>query len=122
MYLSLNDAPSHQIGPTVGRNLATPSRGAKDVSVWTLTLQPGPGLPHKLTSEETFVLISGELTAETGGEKFLMSPGDAFIAQADTLFSISNTGDTPAVVTACALPGVQAILADGTLLPPPWAQ
>lgn len=122
MYLSLNDAPSHRIGTTVGRNLATPSRGTSEVALWHLTLEPGPGLPHKLTREETFVLVSGELTAETGGEKFVMSPGDAFVAKVDTLFSISNTGDAPATVICCALPDVEAVVADGKTIAPPWAR
>jgi len=121
LHLTLASAPSHQIGTTVGRNLATPSRGTTKLAVWTLTLDPGPGLPHTVSGEEVFVLVSGEVTSETEGVTSVLSPGDAFVTKPDVTFCLSNTGDEPAVVTVCAIAGTTASV-DGNVIKPAWAQ
>ncbi|MEV0651235.1 cupin domain-containing protein [Phytomonospora sp. NPDC050363] len=122
LHLAISDAPSHRIGGTVGRNLATPTRGTTDLAVWTLTLDPGAaGLPHSVSAEEVFVLVSGEVTAETEGRTHALRPGDAFVTKPDVDFRLGNTGDTPAVLTVCARPGTTASV-NGSVVQPPWAQ
>jgi quercetin dioxygenase-like cupin family protein len=43
--------------------LATPSRGSRDTAVWQVEIDPGrPAVPHTLTREEVFVVLSGIAT------------------------------------------------------------
>jgi quercetin dioxygenase-like cupin family protein len=115
--------PTHEVGNARFTSLATPSRGSTETSVWTVEIAPGsPGLPHRITREEVFVVLAG--TAEVGlaGDTSLAGPGDAIVVPAGTTFTLAAAGDEP-LRALCVLPvGGQAQHGDGEPFTPPWAR
>lgn len=96
---------TESLGTTVGR-----VRDALDVAE---TL-------HLVTREETFIVLSGAITARFAEHDETAETGDALIIPADTAFSLVARG-VPAEAI-CVLPvGGQAVTADGVFTPP-WAK
>jgi quercetin dioxygenase-like cupin family protein len=100
---------------------ASPSRGARETSVWKLALAPGtPAVAHAVTREEIFVCVSGRAELKLGGETRPIGPGDTLIIPADTQFSLGNPyADVFEAVVAFPIGGM-AVTAEGTFTPP-WA-
>lgn len=103
------------------RPLAVPSRGSRELAVWTLEAAPGAhGAPHTLDREEIFVVESGRIAATVDGEAVALGAGDALVVPAGALFELR--AEEPARLTVCTSAGVQARLASGgAAFPPPWA-
>ncbi|MBJ7354732.1 MAG: cupin domain-containing protein [Thermoleophilaceae bacterium] len=115
-------APEFHADGTHVIGLASPSRGAKDTSVWRVTLDPGSSSPtHELEREEVFVALSGTATATIDGREHRVSPGDALIVPRDTPFSIASSDDA-AFEAVCCLPVGARAMVDGERFTPPWAQ
>jgi quercetin dioxygenase-like cupin family protein len=57
---------------------------------------PGLGVPlHTHTREdEAYFVLSGELEAIVGGKRFLLKPGDTFVAPRDIPHELRNSGNT----------------------------
>jgi quercetin dioxygenase-like cupin family protein len=120
--VSASEAPVFEAGGgTTVTGLAAPSRGARDVALWRVRFVPDGASPtHSLTREETFLVLSGSLTARFADHLETAGPGDALIVPAGTEFSLV-AGDGPAEAI-CAMPvGGQAVTTDGAFTPP-WAQ
>jgi quercetin dioxygenase-like cupin family protein len=119
--ITADHAPTFEVDGNVVIGLAAPSRGAHDVAVWRLHLAPGnPSPVHALTHEETFVVLTGTLTARFDDHDESAAAGDALIVPAGRTFSlVAEDGPAEAV---CVLPvGGQAIVGDATFTPP-WAE
>ena len=103
-------------------SLATPSRGASEVSVWRVEFDPGlPGVTHQLTRGEVFVVESGRLTVLLGETSSEAAAGDTIVVPPDTDFALAAAGDEPAIAL-CVLPaGGQARMPGGEPFTPPWA-
>ena len=68
---------------TVFTGLASPSRGARETSVWRVALGPGtPPSTHSLDHEEVIVALTGQAVAQLGGDEYSVGPGDAIIVPA----------------------------------------
>jgi quercetin dioxygenase-like cupin family protein len=117
-------APSdwtHEIPNVRFRSLATPSRGSRENSVWRLRFAAGTrSVPHSLTREEIFVVLSGELEVNMEGGRQVARPGDAIVVPPGVEFSVDTREE--AELLACFPVGGQAQLATGELIAPPWAQ
>jgi quercetin dioxygenase-like cupin family protein len=60
--------------------LASPSRGARDTSVWRVSLDPGSSSPvHSLTREEVFVALAGRGSARIGSDTHELNPGEELV-------------------------------------------
>jgi mannose-6-phosphate isomerase-like protein (cupin superfamily) len=103
--------------------LAAPSRGSIETSVWQIEIEPGtPSVPHQLTVEEIFVVLDGDARVTLADVVTTAKAGDAIVVPADTDFALENRGDA-ALRLICALPvGGQARTPDGAVFTPPWAQ
>src|SRR5437870_5685975 len=89
-------APSFQLPGLAVTGLASPSRGARETSVWRITLSPGaPGAEHSVDREEIFLVLKGRAQATLAGEELLLDAGDLFIVPAGQLFSLRNPHDEP---------------------------
>lgn len=122
MHITLKDAPAHHLDGIVGRSMAVPSRGSKELAVWTLSVDPGVGgQPHTVTREEVFLLNSGRMSMTIDGRTYDLEPGDAALVPPDTMFSLANTGDEIAHLTVCTSAGIEATL-NGVTVKPAWAQ
>src|SRR5258708_28993271 len=77
----------------VAGSLATPRRGASEVTVIRQRQEPGTTLTlHYHHHEEVIVQVAGTVTALVGDERVEVAPGDTLIVPAHTLHQIENTG------------------------------
>ncbi|GAA0395416.1 cupin [Acrocarpospora corrugata] len=117
------DAPVFERDGTTIHSLAVPSRGSKELAVWSLEFAPGARSPeHSVDREEVFVVQAGRLLVTIDGVEHAAGPGDALIVPVDTMFWLANGSDTAAAqATVCTSAGIQGTLG-GTVISPPWAQ
>ena len=119
-------SPATPISPFPGSRftqLASPSRGSTQTSVWHVDIQPGsPSAPHQVTAEEIFIVLAGEATVALADVITTATVGDAIVVPANTDFALGNGGSAP-LRLICVLPvGGQACTPDGAVFTPPWAQ
>ena len=115
-------AHTHEAGPNRFTSLATPSRGSCETSVWMVEIPQGdPGVLHRLTREELFVVLAGTAEVSIGGVVSSAARGDAIVIPADTAFTLVAAGEEP-LRALCILPvGGQAQHEGGEPFTPPWA-
>ena len=110
-------------GGNFGSGLATPSRGAAEVSVIRQRQKPGGASPaHTHDREEVMVVLSGELTIDMGGEHHPLAPGDAVIVPSGTPHRVENAGAEPAEWLLVAPAGVRFFHMTGEEGTPPWSR
>jgi quercetin dioxygenase-like cupin family protein len=115
---SLPDAPQ-----TSFTGLAAPSRGARETSVWRVSLGGGaPAAPHALDHEEIIVGLRGQALARIASEEFMVGPGDTVIVPAGVTFSLANPHPDPFEALAVLPVGARASLANGQWFVPPWTE
>jgi quercetin dioxygenase-like cupin family protein len=106
------------------RGLATPSRGAAEVSVWRGLTEPGASTPpHTHDHEEVVVILAGSGSASIGSERVEVAPGDVVIVPANTLHQLFGPADGQPLDAIAAMPlGTRTFLPDGEELQAPWAE
>lgn len=103
--------------------VATPGRGATEVSVIRQRQAPGAANPpHFHDREEVMVVLSGAVKVTSEKEDEELSAGDALIVAANTVHRIETTGDTEAEWLLVAPAGVRFLFADGREAAPAWAR
>jgi mannose-6-phosphate isomerase-like protein (cupin superfamily) len=103
--------------------LAAPSTGSQEGSVWRVEVQPGAdAIPHELTREEILVVIDGTARATLDGVAEDVAAGGAIVVPAHTPFSLAAVGSQPVVALAYLPVGGQAQVGNGEPFTPPWAQ
>jgi quercetin dioxygenase-like cupin family protein len=111
----------HDIPGARFRTLACPSLGSSETSVWRVRLEPGtPGMPHRVTREEIFVVLHGSATAALDGVDQPLTAGSALVLPAGVELSLS-TGEDALEAIVCLPVGGQGIVRDGEPFTPPWA-
>jgi quercetin dioxygenase-like cupin family protein len=119
---SLAEAPMFENGGFVFRSLAVPSRGSRELAVWTVEAAAGAASErHTLSREEVFVLQSGRMRGEVGDEVHDLAPGDALIVPPNMPLRLSNPHDHPARLVVCTSKGMLGTI-NGRTIAPPWAQ
>ncbi|MCE7012116.1 cupin domain-containing protein [Kibdelosporangium philippinense] len=116
------EAPHFEVEGYEFHPLAVPSRGSKELAVWSISAAPGASsTPHQHDREVVFIVTTGQMTGSIGGETFQADPGDAIIVPAHTDFTLGNASPTePASLTVSTTAGMQAIV-EGNSLQPPWS-
>lgn len=110
-------------GGNSGSGVATPSRGAAEVSVIRQRQIPGgANPPHTHDREEVMVLLAGAVTVTVAGAPQPLGPGDALIVPPGTPHAVANTGDRPAEWLLVAPAGVRFFHLSGEEGSPPWAR
>ena len=119
--VTAQQTPRFEAGATTIHGLTSPSRGARDVATWRVHFAAGdPSPEHSLTREETFLVLSGSLTARFAHQNETAHAGDALVIPAGEWFHLVAQ-DEPAEAL-CVMPvGGQAVTEEGTLTPP-WAE
>jgi mannose-6-phosphate isomerase-like protein (cupin superfamily) len=121
-HITADAAPRFGADGFAMTGLAAPSRGCATMSAWRITAEPGArSVTHRLTSDEVFVAVAGELTASIGGEQVVIRAGDSLSVPPGVDFSLANHGDAPFEAIACMAAGGQARVGDGEPFTPPWA-
>ena len=109
-------------GGNVGAAVATPSRGATQVSVIRQRQRPGGANPtHTHDREEVMVVLAGAVTVTAADESHELGPGDTVILPARTAHRIENRSDADAEWLLIAPAGVRFFHANGDEGNPPWA-
>ncbi len=115
--------PTHAVGSAQFTSLAAPTRGSTDTSVWRVEIAPGhPAMPHQLTREEVFIVLSGRARVRLNEDVREASAGDAIVVSRDTPFELGVAGEEPLHAICCLPVGGEARMADGTTFVPPWAR
>jgi quercetin dioxygenase-like cupin family protein len=118
--ITSQEAPVFDAGANRITGLASPSRGASDIAAWRVDFSEGAASPpHSLTREETFVVLSGSLTARYADGVETATAGGALIVPAGREFSLVAE-DGPAEAICMLVVGGQAVTEEGTFTPP-WA-
>lgn len=110
-------------GGNFGSGLATPSRGAREVSVIRQRQQAGGANPeHTHDREEVMVVLAGSITVTAGGQTHGLGPGDAVIVPPRTSHRVENAGGEPAEWLLVAPAGVRFFHSSGEEGSPPWSR
>src|SRR5690349_423174 len=108
-------------GGNASSAVATPSRGAREVSVIRQRQAPGgANPPHRHDREEVMVVLAGAITLTANGESRPLAAGDTAIIPPDTIHGLANTGDEEAEWLLIAPAGVRFVHANGEDGSPPW--
>jgi quercetin dioxygenase-like cupin family protein len=119
--ITQHEQRSHEIPGATFQTLASPALGASETSVWRLRLEPHtPPVPHRLTREEIFVVLSGTATARLDGDTSTLEPGVALVVPPGVDFELTTGGD-PLEALVCLPVGGQGIVGDEAPFTPPWA-
>lgn len=114
---------SHEAGPTRFWQLAAPSTGSTEASVWRVEV-PADAEPveHELTREEILVVLSGTARASLNGVVDEVAAGGAVVVPPHTPFSLSAAGPGSLVALAYLPVGGQAVIGGQEPFTPPWTQ
>lgn len=114
------DAVEHEAHGSTFSSYVAPARGSTELCAWRLTVSAGvQGVAHRPTREEVFLLLSGELRITLDGSSTDLQGGDVVLVPAGSELRLdTGAGSTTAWVTTT--PGLEAVMADGTRLAPPW--
>lgn len=117
------DAVQHQLHGATFNSFVAPSSGSSELCAWRLDVAPGTiGVPHRVNREEVLLVLTGELTATLDGAGATARAGEVVFVPAGSLFALDNASDAPATAWVTTTIGLEATLADGSSISPPWAR
>jgi quercetin dioxygenase-like cupin family protein len=115
------DATVHQVHGSTFSSFVAPSRGSAQLCAWQLTVPAGlRGVVHRPTREEVLLLLEGELTVILDGIAAVLAAGDVVLVPADSELRLDG-GTAGATAWVTTTPGLEAVMADGSRIVPPWA-
>jgi quercetin dioxygenase-like cupin family protein len=118
---SRNDAVEHNAHGSSFCSYVVPSRGSTQLCAWRLEVPAGlRGLAHRPTREEVLLLLDGELQITLDGAPTQLGPGDVALVPAGSELRVDG-GANGATAWVTTTPGLEAVIADGTRISPPWA-
>ena len=118
----IDDVTPFELHGTRFYPLSSPSRGGTELAVWQIRLAPGlAGTPHMIDREEVFICICGEFTLTVDdAEPVRLRAGDVTAVPGGSRLS-ADAGPEGAAAIVCTRAGLSAVMADGTVVEPPWA-
>ncbi|MER6471804.1 cupin domain-containing protein [Streptomyces collinus] len=117
-----SEAVTHEIHGARFVSYATPLSGSRELCAWRGEIPPGTKAPtHTVSREEIFHLLVGELLIGLDGHTERISAGDTVIVNAGAALTIENPTGHTAISWVTTSVGLEALLADGTRVTPPWA-
>ncbi|HEY5362419.1 MAG TPA: cupin domain-containing protein [Streptosporangiaceae bacterium] len=135
------DAVEHELHGSVFTSYAAPASGSRELCAWRLEV-PGrtTGIPHTVSKEEVLLVLSGRLSVTlsggaaadgafagqgagaAAGSSAEACAGDAIVVPAGTVLKIDNLDDQRASAWVTTSVGLEAVLADGSSIRPPWVR
>jgi quercetin dioxygenase-like cupin family protein len=132
----------HEMHGSVFTSFAAPASGSRELCAWRLEVPAGSrGVPHRVSKEEILLVLSGVLRvtlsappepgaataadaapAEGAGPGTEAAPGDAILVPAGAVLQVDNPGAGPAAAWVTTSVGLEAVLADGSAVSPPWVR
>ncbi|MGR6969496.1 cupin domain-containing protein [Streptomyces cynarae] len=117
-----SQAVTHELHGARFLSHATPLSGSKELCAWRGEIPAGTRAPlHTVNREEIFHLLSGELLITLDGHAERITAGDTVIINPGATVGVENPTDEVAVSWVTTSIGLEAVLADGTRITPPWA-
>ncbi|MEU5319592.1 cupin domain-containing protein [Streptomyces sp. NPDC021056] len=117
-----SEAVTHEIHGARFVSYATPLTGSKELCAWRGEIPAGTKAPaHTVNREEIFHLLDGELLITLDDATHRITAGDTLIINPGATLSVENPTDRTAITWVTTSIGLQATLADGTVITPPWA-
>ena len=117
------DAVAHQLHGATFNSFVAPSSGSSELCAWRLDVAAGTvGVPHRVNREEVLLVLGGELTATIEGDRSVVRAGEVAFVPAGALFALDNVSGEAATAWVTTSIGIEATLADGSTISPPWAR
>ncbi|MHC3475057.1 cupin domain-containing protein [Streptomyces sp. 7R007] len=117
-----SEAVTHEIHGVRFVSYAGPRTGGKELCAWRGEIPPRTKAPlHIVSREEIFHLLVGELLVTLDGRTERVGAGDTVIVNAGATLTIENPTDQTAISWVTTSLGLEAELADGSRITPPWA-
>ncbi|MFD3457068.1 cupin domain-containing protein [Streptomyces sp. NPDC058691] len=118
-----SDALVHDLHGVRFVSYAATATGSREICAWRGEVPPRTAGPaHVISREEVFLVLGGTPRLSLDGERHDLSPGDVAIAPAGCSLVLENPADEPAALWVTTSTGLEAALADGSRLSPPWAR
>ncbi|MER6224689.1 cupin domain-containing protein [Streptomyces sp900105755] len=116
------EATTHEIHGARFVSYATPRTGSKELCAWRGEIPAGTRAPaHTVNREEILHLLVGELLITVDGRTDRVRAGDTVIVNPGATLALENPTDHTALTWVTTSVGLEAELADGSRLVPPWA-
>ncbi|WP_369238893.1 cupin domain-containing protein [Streptomyces sp. R21] len=117
-----SEAVTHEIHGARFVSYATPLSGSKELCAWRGEIPAGTKAPlHTVNREEIFHLLGGELLITLDGRTERITAGDTVIINPGATLGVENPTEETAISWVTTSIGLEAELADGTRITPPWA-
>lgn len=117
-----SEAVTHEIHGARFVSYATPRTGSKELCTWRGEIPAGTKAPaHTVNREEIFHLLEGELLITLDGRTERVTAGDTVIINPGATLRVENPTDRTAISWVTTSIGLEAVLADGSQITPPWA-
>ncbi|MGW2287545.1 cupin domain-containing protein [Streptomyces phaeochromogenes] len=117
-----SEAVVHEIHGARFVSYATPLSGSKELCAWRGEIPAGTKAPaHTVNHEEILHLLAGELLMTLDGRTERIAAGDTVIINPGSTLAVENPTEETAISWVTTSIGLQAELADGTVITPPWA-
>jgi quercetin dioxygenase-like cupin family protein len=121
-FVRSSEAITHQIHGVRFVAYANPGTGTSQVCAWRGEIPAGTaGVAHTVSHEEVMHVLSGQLRLRIDGDAADLRPGDVAIVPAGAELKVDNVSGHDATMWVATSVGLQATMADGSVLRPPWA-
>ena len=118
-----HDAVQHRLHGSVFHSFAAPASGSRELCAWRLEVPAGAeGVAHRVSREEIFLVLAGELVVTLDGVAGALAPGEIVLVPAGAELKVDNVSGAPATAWVTTSVGLQATLPDGSLISPPWVR
>ncbi|MER6126166.1 cupin domain-containing protein [Streptomyces sp. NPDC001795] len=118
-----SEAVTHEMHGARFVSYATSLTGSKELCAWRGEIPAGTRAPlHTVNREEIFHLLSGELLITLDGHAERITAGDTVIINPGATVGVENPTSEVAISWVTTSIGLEAVLADGTRITPPWAR
>lgn len=117
------DAVEHRLHGAVFHSFAAPASGSRELCAWRLEVAAGSqGVAHRVTREEVFLLLTGELTITLDGVTSTLRPGEVALIPAGSELKVDGPATGPASAWVTTSVGLEATMPDGSRISPPWVR
>ncbi|SED11696.1 Cupin domain protein [Streptomyces sp. 3213] len=116
------EAVTHEIHGARFVSYARPATGSKELCAWRGEIPAGTKAPlHTVSREEILHILEGELVITLDGRTDRVGAGDTLIINPGATFGAENPTDRAVITWVTTSIGLEAELADGSRIVPPWA-
>lgn len=120
--ITTEDATVFEVHGSRFHSYVAPSRGSAQLCAWRLEVPPDlQGVAHRPNREEVLLVLDGELHLTLDCVRTTLRTGDVALVPATSELRVDG-GPTGATAWVTTTPGLEAVLADGSRITPPWAQ